>query len=66
MVKGEAREHPLRFSGVPAIRRGSGGPQKLFSWLSEGVEAVFTINTEVGEETSDLYLHQLFTPHQLF
>jgi hypothetical protein len=33
------------------IRRGSGGPQKPFSWLSEGVRAVFTINTETGEMT---------------
>jgi hypothetical protein len=33
------------------IRRGSGGPQKAFSSLSEGVRGVFTINTEAGEMT---------------
>ena len=32
-------------------KRGSGGPQKPSSWLSEGVRDAFTINTEVGEET---------------
>ena len=30
---------------------GSGGPQKPFSWLSEGVRALFTVNTETGEMT---------------
>jgi hypothetical protein len=30
-------------------QKGSGGPQKPFSWLSEGVRGMFTINTEAGE-----------------
>jgi hypothetical protein len=34
-VKDEARESPVRFVDTPTIRRGSGGPQKPFSWLSE-------------------------------
>jgi hypothetical protein len=32
------------------IRRGSEGPQKPSSWLSEGVRGVFTIYTETGEK----------------
>jgi hypothetical protein len=31
------------------IRRGSRGSYKPFSWLSEGVSAVFTISTEYNE-----------------
>ena len=30
---------------------GSEGPQKPFSWLSQGIRAVLTINTELGEMT---------------
>jgi len=41
------------------IRRGSGGPQKPFSSLSEGVRGVFTINTETGEESCVPNLHIL-------
>jgi hypothetical protein len=48
MVKEEARQSPVRFLG-PIFQKGSGGPQKPFSWLSEGVRCVFTINTEAGE-----------------
>ena len=33
------------------MRRGGGGPQKLFSWLSEGLREKFTIITEAGETT---------------
>jgi hypothetical protein len=47
------------------IRRGSGGPQKPFSWLSEGVRAVFTINTEAGEMTC-VPLHIPGTPMSLW
>ena len=56
MVKDEARESPVRFLESPPIRRGSGGPQKPFSWLSEGVRDRFTINTEAGEMTCVLHL----------
>jgi hypothetical protein len=48
-VKGEAREPPVRFLEHLAITRGSGGPQKPFSRLSEDVGGAFTINTEAGE-----------------
>ena len=41
---------PSALSTLP-IRRGSGGSQKPFSSLSEGVGGVFTINTETGEKT---------------
>jgi hypothetical protein len=41
------------------IRRGSGGPQKPFSWLSEGVRGVFTIITEADEKTCIPHLHIL-------
>jgi hypothetical protein len=51
MVKDEARQSPVRFLEYPPIRRGSGGPQKPFSWLSEGLKEIFTINTETGETT---------------
>jgi hypothetical protein len=47
-VKYEARESPVSSWSTP-IRKGSGGPQKPFSSLSEGVRGVFTIYTEVGE-----------------
>jgi hypothetical protein len=39
------------------IRRASGGPQKPFSSLSEGIKTMFTINTEVGEKTFIPHLH---------
>jgi hypothetical protein len=39
-----------------STRRGSGDPQKPFSWLSEGARGVFTINTEAGEITCVLHL----------
>jgi hypothetical protein len=49
-VKDEAREPPLRFLEYPLFyQKGSGGPQKPFSWLSEGVRHVFTIHTETSE-----------------
>jgi hypothetical protein len=57
MVKGEARESPVRFLEPLPIRRGSGGPQKAFSWLSEGVRGVFTNNTEASERPCVPYLH---------
>ena len=44
------------------IRRDSGGPQKPFSSLSEGLGEIFTVSTESSEKTCDLHLHQLFTP----
>jgi hypothetical protein len=47
----------VTFLEYPIYQKGSGGPQKPFSWLSEGVRGVFTINTEVGEETCVPYLH---------
>ena len=59
MVKDEARQSPVRFLEYPSIRRGSGGPQKPFSSLSEGVRGIFTISTEVGEITLCPYLHIL-------
>jgi hypothetical protein len=62
MAKYEARESPVRVLGYLSIRRGSVGPQKPFSWLSEGVKGVFTINTEIGEKTCALHLHILGAP----
>jgi hypothetical protein len=56
MVKYEARESPVRFLEHLPIRRGSGGPQKRFSSLSEGAEGVFTIHTDAGEETCILHI----------
>lgn len=45
-------ENPLSGSWSTYIcQKGSGGPQKPFSWLSEGVRGVFTTNTEAGERT---------------
>jgi hypothetical protein len=46
----------VRFLEYLHIRRGNGGPQKPFSWLSEGVTGVFTINTETGEIVCVLHL----------
>jgi hypothetical protein len=48
-VKDKGQQSPVRVLEHPPIRRGSGGPQKAFSSLSEGVRGVFTIYTEVGE-----------------
>ena len=45
----EGRQSLVRFLEHPPIRRGSGGPQKPFSSLSEGLRGVFTICTEAGE-----------------
>jgi hypothetical protein len=39
-----------------SIRRGSGGPQKPFSSLSEGLRGMFTIDTEDGEIACVLHL----------
>jgi len=49
---------PRRSPGarLPPIRRGSGGPQKPFSWLSEGVRDRFTTDTENGEIACLLHL----------
>jgi hypothetical protein len=52
-------EEPALLNTPSSIRRGSGGPQKPFSWLSEDVRGAFTINTEAGEETSIPHLHIL-------
>jgi hypothetical protein len=41
----------VRFLEYLPIRSGSGGPQELFSWLSEGVGGVFTVSTESSERT---------------
>src|SRR5215207_5244671 len=46
---------------TPYIRRDSGGPQKPFSSLSEGLRGIFTIITEAGEVTCVL-LHILGPP----
>jgi hypothetical protein len=40
---------PCKVTGVPIYQKGSGGPQKPFSSLSEGVRHVFTTHTEAGE-----------------
>jgi hypothetical protein len=56
MVKDEARESPVTLQEYPGIRRGSVGPQKPFSSLSEEVRGVFTINTEAGEIACVLHL----------
>ena len=37
MVKDEARESPVRFLELSIYQKGSEGPQKPFSSLSEGV-----------------------------
>jgi hypothetical protein len=49
-------ENPLWGSWSTIYQKGSGGPQKPFSWLSEGVTGVFTINTETGEIVCVLHL----------
>jgi hypothetical protein len=58
-VKDEARESPVTLLEHLPIRRGSGGSQKPFSWLSESVRCVFTINTEAGEIACVPHLHIL-------
>ena len=66
MVKDEARESPVKFLEYLFTRRGSGGPQKPFSSLSEGLRGIFTIITEAGEMTCVPYLYILdATPHGL-
>jgi len=51
----------------PPIRRSSGGPQKAFSSLSEGIRGVFTINTEDSEKPCVPRLHILgATPMSLW
>jgi hypothetical protein len=42
-------------------KKGSGGPQKPFSCLSEGVGAVFTVSTESSEIACVPHLHILGT-----
>ena len=52
MVKDDARQSPVRFLEYPApVGRGSGGLQKPFSSLSEGVGGIFTFSTESSERT---------------
>ena len=58
-VKDEAREPPVTLLEHLPIRRGSGGPQKPFSSLSEGVGGVFTVSTESSERTYVPHLHIL-------
>jgi hypothetical protein len=50
-VKDEARPSPVTFLEYLPLLIGSGGPQELFSWLSEGVGGVFTVSTESSERT---------------
>jgi hypothetical protein len=51
---------PCDSPGVPTpIRRGSGGPQKPSSSLSEGLRGMFTIITETSEKTCVPNLHIL-------
>jgi hypothetical protein len=64
-VKDEARESPVRFLKHPLYQKGSGGPQKPFSWLSEGVKEAFTINTEAGEQTLIPHSPPSVSPHIL-
>jgi hypothetical protein len=59
-VKDEAREAPVRFLEHLPIRRGSGGPQKPISWLSEGDGGVFTVSSESSEDTCVPHLHILW------
>jgi hypothetical protein len=61
-VKYEARESLVRFLEYPSTRRGSGGSQKPFSWLSEGVRGVFTISTDLSETACIPHLHILGAP----
>jgi hypothetical protein len=46
----------------PPFYIGSEGPQKPFSWLSEGVRGAFTINTEAGEIACIPHLYILDAP----
>jgi hypothetical protein len=62
MVEDGARDSPVRVLEYRSTRRGSGGPQKPFSWLSEGVRGVFTINTEAGEKACVPHLLILGAP----
>jgi Transposase domain (DUF772) len=50
-VKVEGRQSPVSYLKYRFITRGSGGPQKPFSWLSEGVKGVFTVSTDPSERT---------------
>jgi hypothetical protein len=57
---------PCDSSGVPTLLVCSGGLQKPFSWLSEGVKGIFTTDTEAGEETCISHFHILGAiPHVL-
>jgi hypothetical protein len=47
----------VRFLEYHFYQKGSGGRQKPFSWLSEGVGGAFTINTEAGEKPCIPHLH---------
>jgi hypothetical protein len=60
-VKDEGRQSPVTLLEYPYIRRGSEGPQKPTSWLSEGARGAFTINTEIGENPCIPHLHILGT-----
>jgi hypothetical protein len=55
-VKDRTCEPPLTLLEYPPIRRGSGGPHKPFSSLSEGVRAVFIVSTESSEIACVLHL----------
>jgi hypothetical protein len=55
----------VRFLEYHLYQKGSRGPQKPFSWLSEGGRDVFTINTETDEKTCIPHLHILGAPHVL-
>jgi hypothetical protein len=51
------RENPLSsFWSTHPTRRRSGGPQKPFSSLSEGVRGIFTVSTEPGEIACVLHI----------
>jgi hypothetical protein len=49
----------LSFWSTYIYQKGSGGPQKPFSWLSEGIKGVFTISTEYSEMICIPHLHIL-------
>jgi hypothetical protein len=51
MVEDEPREPPVTLLKYPPLLMGSGGSQKPFSSLSEGLRGIFTIITEAGEMT---------------
>jgi hypothetical protein len=55
-VEDGAREPPVTLLEYLPIRRGSGGPQKPSSWLSEDVKGVFTVSTESSEIACVLHL----------